>query len=392
MHAALVQPCLSASPADTAPRPLLAAEGARIVLGLGDGALTAPVKLAPNTLLGPRGAALAGRLGPLFVCDTGHHRLLVWRMAPQEDGAPADFVFGQPDFVSKGRNAEREIGPNTLAVPTGITVGCGVLAVADTWNHRVLIWHGMPLSPRQTPDIVLGQADFTSGLANRGRDKPAADTLNRCYGVAIRGGRLIVADTGNRRLLVWNTLPQINGAPADIVLGQRDFWTRDAGGGPVDASGMRWPHAASVDGGRLFVSDAGTSRVMVWHHIPDGNGAPCDVMLGQADFTGADHNRGATDPTGASLHMPYGVAAMPGRLVVADTANSRLLGFDLAELRMGIAADRLAGQHDFRDKGENRRERPVRDTLCWPHGVSMCGDTALIADTGNNRVLLWDIA
>jgi hypothetical protein len=392
MQVSLIQPHRPAALFDNPPRPLLAAGGARVILGgLRDEALAAPISPSAHTLFGPRGAALAGPHGPLFVCDTGHHRLLTWRLVPEDDGTPTDLAFGQPDFVSEGRNAKREVGPNTLNVPTGVAIGCGVLAVADAWNHRVLIWHGLPLSPKQAPDIVLGQADFTSGLANRGRDKPAADTLNWCYGVAIRGGRLIVADTGNRRVLVWNTLPQINGAPADLVLGQRNFWTRDEGsGGPVDAVGMRWPHAAAIDGGQLFVADAGTSRIMVWHHIPDINGTPCDMVLGQAGFAAGEHNRGAYDPTAATLQMPYGVAATPGRLVVADTANSRLLGFDLAELETGAAADHLAGQRSFHDKGENRWERPDRDTVCWPYGVSLCGDTAVVADSGNNRVLLWD--
>jgi len=395
MQVALVQPHRPAPGIGIAPRGLLAASGARVVLGgLAKNALAAPVRPAADTLFGPRGAALAGPQGPLFVCDTGHHRLLAWRLIPQQDGTPADLVFGQPDFTSEGRNAKRDVGPHTLNVPTGVAIGPGgVLAVADAWNHRVLLWHGLPLSSKQPPDIVLGQADFISGLANRGRDKPAADTLNWCYGVAISGGRLIVTDTGNRRVLVWNTLPRINGAPADLVLGQRDFWTRDeGGGGAMDAAGMRWPHAAALDGGRLFVADAGTSRIMVWHHLPDTNGAPCDAVLGQANFTDADHNRGAYDPAAATLHMPYGIAALAGRLFVADTANSRLLGFDLAELDVGAAADSLTGQHNFHDKGENRWERPGRDTLCWPYGISLCSDTAIIADSGNNRVLLWDAA
>jgi hypothetical protein len=155
---------------------------------------------------------------------------------------------------------------------------------------------------------------------------------------------------------------------------------------------MRWPHAVAIDGGRLFVADAGTSRIMVWDHIPEANGAPCDGVLGQADFTGADHNRGAYDPSAASLHMPYGIAATAGSLIVADTANSRLLGYNLGQLMMGFGADRLSGQRDFHDKGENRWERPGRDTLCWPYGVSLCGKTAVVADSGNNRVLLWDAA
>ena len=390
MDMALAQPDRAVLTGADASHTLLARRGARVVLG----GVDAPLRAEADTLSGPRSAVLAGPHGPLFVCDTNHHRLLIWRLAPHADRTPADLVFGQPDWISAGRNARREIGPDTLNMPTGVAVGAGVLAVADAWNHRVLIWHGLPLSAKQPPDVVLGQIDFRSGLANRGRDRPAADTLNWCYGVAIRAGRLIVADTGNRRVLVWNSVPQINGAPADLVLGQRDFWSRDEGGHPSDANGaaagMRWPHAVALDGGRLLVADAGASRVMVWHHMPDLDGAPCDAVLGQANFGAAEHNRGASDPTAASLHMPHGIAAQAALVVVADTANSRLLGFEPAELDTGAAADRLAGQVGFAEKGENRWGDAGRDTLCWPYGISLCGATAVIADTGNNRVLLWD--
>ena len=395
MLVSLVQPHRVPPFIEPPPRPLLATAGARVILGgLGQSELTAPVRPAPDTLFGPRGVALAGDDGPLFVCDSGHHRLLVWRKAPRTDTTPADLVFGQPDFVSEGRNAKREIGADTLNMPTAVAIDSdGVLAVADAWNHRVLIWHGLPMSAGQPPDIVLGQADFTSGLANRGHDNPDADTLNWPYGVAIGSGKLIVTDTGNRRALVWNGLPKINGAPADLVLGQSDFQTRHEGGGiAIAAAGMRWPHAAAFDGKQLFVADAGTSRIMVWHHLPEANGALCDMVVGQPSFTGTDHNCGSYEPTATSLNMPYGLVVKTRQLMVADTANSRLLGYDLATLDMGGAADRIAGQPGFHSKGENRWQRPGRDTLCWPYGVAIRGDTAVIADSGNNRVLLWDAA
>jgi hypothetical protein len=248
-----------------------------------------------------------------------------------------------------------------------------------------------PLLAPSGARVVLGGLDAGALAAPA---QPAADTLFGPRGAALAGpqGPLFVCDTGNRRVLVWHTLPQRNGAPADLVLGQRDFTTRDAGGGDdIDAAGMRWPHAAALDGGRLFVSDAGTSRIMVWHHLPETDGAPCDAVIGQADFAGADNNRGAYDPTAGSLHLPYGVAATAGHLFVADTANSRLLGYDLAGLDSGMAADRLVGQHDFHGKGENRWERPGRGTLCWPFGISLAGDTAVVADSGNNRLLLWEL-
>jgi len=76
--------------------------------------------------------------------------------------------------------------------------------------------------------------------------------------------------------------------------------------------------------------------------------------------------------------------------VVADTANSRLLAFDLSALAMGVPAIGVAGQRGFSDKGDNRWGAATRDSLCWPYNVAACGDTLVIADSGNNRVLLWE--
>jgi len=128
---------------------------------------------------------------------------------------------------------------------------------------------------------------------------------------------------------------------------------------------------------------------MVWQTLPTTDGVPCDFVLGQSDMRGLDHNRAAYDPTANALNMPYGLGAQGARVVVADTANSRLLGFDADHLAMGATATRLAGQHDFTAKGDNRWGVPRRDSLCWPYDVAYCGDRAVIADSGNNRVLLW---
>jgi hypothetical protein len=378
-----------------AAQPLLDAAGPRAILGghVSGNGLPAPIAPQADTLFGARGVGLASAAGPLFVCDSGHHRLLIWTHTPASDQVPADLLIGQPDFRREGRNAKGEVGAATLNVPTGVAAAEDVLAVADAWNHRVLLWHGYPDAVNRPADVVLGQADFTGSLANRGADSADADTLYWCYGVAIADGRLIVADTGNRRVLVWERIPMINGAPADLVMGQRDFTTRDENAGESGgALGVRWPHAIDVADGRILVADAGNNRIMVWHALPQANGVPCDFVLGQADAMRLDHNRGAYDPTAASLNMPYGLAVEGERLIVADTANSRLLGFDMDGLGMGAAATRLAGQYEFTAKGDNRWCLPVRDSLCWPYDVAGCGDTLVIADAGNNRVLVWEVA
>lgn len=383
----------SANPGSSPPvaLPLLDPRGPAVVLGARAAGfdLTQPVVPSNTTLFGPRGAALAGAQGPLLVADTGHHRLLVWRQAPDADHVPADLVIGQADFSREGRNAKGEAGAASLNVPTGIAATPDVLAVADAWNHRVLIWHGLPEKNNRPADVVLGQADFSAMLANRG-GAPRADTLNWCYGVAIRDGALIVCDTGNRRVLVWETIPTLNGTPADLVLGQGAMDCRDENGGRgVDACGMRWPHGAAMSGAALLVADSGNNRVMVWHRMPSKNGAPCDLVLGQADMGAAEHNGARYLPDAASLNMPYGCASMGEHILVADTANSRLLGFAAGALSTGAPARRLSGQPDFQSKGDNRWAAPVRDSLCWPYGVTAMGETAVIADSGNNRVLLW---
>jgi hypothetical protein len=373
--------------------PLLTAQGARVVLGgkIDEQGLARPIAPGPATMFGPRGAALADGDGSPFVCDTGHHRLLIWKHAPEAGDTPADVLIGQPDFSCEGRNAKREIGPATLNVPTGICAADGVIAVAVAWNHRVLLWRGFPDASNRPADVALGQADFRGGLANRGSNAPSDDTLNWCYDVAIADGHLIVANTGNRRLLVWNEIPQINAAPADLLLGQRDMSTRDENAGDgAGARGMRWPHAVAVAEGAILVADAGNNRVMAWRGWPEASGAPCDFVLGQADVMRLDHNRGAYYPTGCAMNMPYGLCVRGERLIVADTANSRLLGFCVDELAMGANASRLAGQRDFTQKGDNRWAPAVRDSLCWPYGVAACGSTLAIADSGNNRVLLWE--
>ncbi len=353
--------------------------------------LAIPVAPRATSLFGPRGASLMGPRGPLWVSDTGHHRLLGWARLPDADNAPADWVIGQPDFTREGRNAKGQPGPATLNVPTGVTpLGDGI-AVADAWNHRVLIWHERPERSNAPANVVLGQGDFAAVEANGGHATASAQSLFWPYGVHWDGVRLWVADTGNRRVLMWHDVPMSNGCPADLVLGQDDFGTRDEnGGGEPSLSSMRWPHDMTIWNGSLCVTDAGNNRIMIWDVLPTRNDQACDRLLGQVDPTRVDHNQSLYWPSACTLHMPYGIASSGKWLVSADTANSRLLGWHAKGNAHQAGA--LTGQDDFHAKGDNRWALASRDSLCWPYGIAVCGDVAVVADSGNNRVLLWRLA
>ena len=364
----------------------LDAKGARVVLGAED-AFSESIVPSSHSLFGPRGAALTAD-GALWVADTGHHRLLGWPALPKRDNEPAEWLIGQPRFGAEGRNAKGEVHGASLNVPTGVCACGDGLAVADAWNHRVLIWFRAPRSSHQPADVVLGQTDAASNFINRGADRPHADTLYWPYGVFWDGARLWVADTGNRRVLRFDGLPQKSGATADLVLGQPDFEHRDENAGGVSAATLRWPHAVMTWQGHLCVADAGNNRVLLWHHDPAENMTPSDAILGQGDTQTLDHNRGEYWPSARCFNMPYGLAVHDERLFVADTANSRLLRFDRPLIGQAQA---LAGQPGFADKGDNRWLAATRDSLCWPYAISFAGDTAVIVDSGNNRVLLWDV-
>ncbi|MBW4559065.1 MAG: hypothetical protein KME59_24715 [Trichormus sp. ATA11-4-KO1] len=369
----------------------LSPHGAEVILGniIEPEILAIPIAPSPVSMFGPRGACLLSTTGSLWVSDTGHHRLLGWQNLPTRDSQPADWVIGQPDFYHEGQNAKGTPGKATFNVPTGICA-CGAgLAVADAWNHRVLIWKTLPEDSNVPADLVLGQADFINNESNRGSQVAAANTMHWPYGVFYYQGRLFVADTGNRRVLIWQQLPTENGQPADLVLGQPDMISRNEnGGGSPTAASMRWCHDITVWGGNLVVTDAGNNRVMIWQGIPTENNALCTVVLGQKNFDCVEMNQGVYFPNASSLSMPYGVGVADDWLIVADTANSRLLGWR----KPGVKANAVVGQKDFQSKGENHNfGLPKRDSLNWCYGVKVCGDTAVIADSGNNRVLLWGV-
>ncbi len=370
--------------------PALDPAGPRCVLGWDETGFAVPNAPSASVLFGPRGAALMPD-GSLWVADTGHHRLLGWRKCPEIDNQPADILIGQPTFAHEGRNAKTEPTAVTMNVPTGVSPwGKTGLAVADAWNHRVLLWRHLPTEHNQPADIILGQPDAHSILANHGSDAPTATSLHWPYGVSAKGNAIYVCDTGNRRVLVWQA-PEETGQPADLVLGQRDFVTRDENAGePVGPTGMRWPHTVTFWDGTLCVSDAGNNRIMIWQTPPQQNGTPCDTVLGQANMYDCDHNQTSYYPRADTTNMPYAAAAAGERLLVADTANSRLIGFEDQET--GAPATLLAAQPDFASKGDNRWGIAERDSLCWPYGLTVQGQTAVISDSGNNRVMLWTVA
>jgi hypothetical protein len=345
-------------------------------LGLPDAQPTA------SQLYAPRGVHLEGDV--LVVADTGNHRVLIWHGIPTEHGTDADVVLGQPDFITEGcRGAARG-----MRLPTGIAVIDGDLHVADAWHHRILVYQGIPTSSDTAPTSVIGQPDLLSVEPNRGGECDAT-SFYWPFGLAHVAGWTWVTDTGNKRVLGWEGRLE-PGRPADVVLGQDDEHGRsDNRGALPDGGGMRWPHAVAGTEEVLFVADAGNHRVLVWN-APPTTERFADAALGQVDLlTTGEWPYGPQGPE--RMRFPYSLALDAGRLAVADTANNRVLLWRTLPTGSGAPADEVLGQDSFDGGGENRWESVRDDTLCWPYGIALAGTTLAIADSGNNRVMLWDV-
>lgn len=377
-------------------RPLLPQE-AELWLGApAPGGLALPSATpSASTLYAPRGVYLSDDL--LAVADSGNHRILIWRGVPDRDHAAADLVLGQPNAQSEGPAAAGRGPENGFHLPTGILVHQGRLFVADAWHHRILVWDRIPERSDEPPSWALGQENLSLVTPNRGRSNAAtaavgADGLYWPYGIGIVDDVFYVTDTGNRRVLVWNGVPTED-RPADAVLGQPDFVSSDENrGAEPGPRSFRWPHAVAGADGIFWVADAGDHRVLGWRGDAffARSDRDADLALGQRDLTSASEFPYAPQ-SATTLRFPYGLATDGGVLAVADTANNRVLLWDHPPRSIGAAADRVVGQASFIQNGENRWQAVRRDTLCWPYGIALSGGRLAIADSGNNRVVVWRI-
>ncbi len=223
----------------------------------------------PDSLLYPGAVVVRG--DDVWVSDSGNSRVLHYT-APTSNKPSADFVLGQyGSFHTRAKNNDGT-GAHGDAASADNLFNCiglaldayGGLYVADWANHRVLHYEN-PLTTDATADAVFGQPDFLSNFPDNGG---VDGGLQLPAGLALdRHGDLIVADSGNHRLLTCVD-PLYDQAAADMVFGQLGSFAADAvnhGLGPLtaDAAALHGPTGVAVDeAGAVYVVDTNNSRVL----------------------------------------------------------------------------------------------------------------------------------
>lgn len=341
-------------------------------------------------------------------------RLLVFDSPPTFNFEPASRVVGQAGFTTNGQIDYRGISATTLAGPGDVAIGGGFVAVADTSNNRVLLYRATDIAAgNQAASVVLGQTDSASYVPNFDQQTPSAARMSGPSGVALDGTHLIVADTENHRVLVWNSVPSTTGVPADMVLGQADFSGRKPNRGngdqngdgysDADALGFFYPTGVASDGTHLFVADRLNNRVLAWTTFPSTNGQAADDVIGQADFTssGANAVSGPYAFVPDGLDLPTGVTLAGTTLWVADTENNRVVRWDDATTSPipGAFAGQSSGTSVANPNyfvapgtaiGQAQTVPTTATSVLRPRAVAVVGGTLYVSESDSNRVHMLD--
>lgn len=359
------------------------------------------------------GGIAVDQAGDLFVADVFNARVLKYDtpldLNSGEPGAGdtvADVVFGQNDFSSAAQcGKNRRESASVLCEPEGVAVDpIGHVYISDA--SRVLEFDPSSSNGPQVARRVYGQRNFTSYVCG----PPDADSLcNPLLPAVDSAGRLYVPDGTNNRVLIYDS-PLVS-TLATRELGQFDFKHSTTNfPGPRSLS---VPSATVTDtNGHLYVADSFSSRVLGWSSASGfANGQPADLVLGQPDFYSTHCHLLGPPPCSAAVRCikkggtpkpdrssplicsPQGLAADgSGNLFISDTDNNRVLIF-------ANPFDSCAGKFpcvgatpmliiDGKNDAFHCR-KPSANTLCSPDQLAIDNVGNLwIADYSNSRVVL----
>jgi len=276
--------------------------------------------------------------------------------------------------------------------------GMGV-ASAQTLNPKPVKALGAPhlLATQANP----GALDSTNPNYIEGRElfNPTAIALDP----STNPPAVYIADTTNNRVLGWKYTSQLaNGAPADVVLGQKDFFSTLPQGPGGLVTGLNAPTGVAVDkSGNVYVADTGNNRILRFPQpfTQRDSPKPVDLILGQSGFNTSNPNPQGVLATSLFLSNQQGfpphigLALGPsGDLFVTDPGNNRVLRYPVAALNAGqngAAADLQLGQATFTSNSLGPANRGDKTALAAPTALAFDSAGRLYVGDAAARVLVY---
>ena len=291
--------------------------------------------------LSPHGIALAPD-GSIYVADSNNHRIVKLDANGKTllsfgtwSGEPPNNNFLNPNWNPPG---------GTFYEPWDVAIGPdGSVYAADLWNSRVQkfdangkfikMWGGFGDS--------AGQASGEEGRFYGPR------------GIAVgKNGRVYVADTGNKRVQVFDE--------------DGNFILQFGGSGLLDGNLDEPVGIAVSDNGEVIVADTWNGRIQVFS-AEDGQALRRWNIDGWFDLAAPDLGQ-------SKVGKPYVGIGPDGRIYVADQAGNRILVFNAAGEYQ--AAFGRFGEDEF--------------SFAAPSGVAIDDEgNVLVVDTGSNRAMVF---
>lgn len=314
-----------------------------------------PLKLSPHT--DPGGALrFPGKIKACpsldgtklwALADTGHHQIVVLE---DDGGEVVRYGSGEAGFNDGGVDA-------AFNGPEGLCCDGDFIYVADTRNHAI-----------RRIDRASGQVDTLAGLGCRGAilrqpEPGAGSALASPWDVEIKDGMVYFANAGSHQI-----------GAVDLATGMVSVAAGTGGENIQDGSAanalLAQPSGLALAPGSsaLYFADSETSAVRRLRL----DTKRVDTLVGAGLFEFGHVNGELAE---ARLQHPLGVAAVDGRVFVADSYNSAVRVIDLAEETVADIDGLTCTDPVCRPPAE-----PAGIVADGPHRL-------LVSDTNNHRIM-----
>lgn len=214
------------------------------------------------------------------------------------------------------------------------------------------------------------------------------DQFRSAGGLASDGQHLWVVDLRSSRAVQLNAQPVVNQPKFDLAIGQASL-TEDVDG--PDALHLKQPQSGLADPN----GDVSSDGTIVAIADGEANRVLIWSQLPAASGVNWDLVLGQTSATSSvagtsatQLNAPRGVFTDGKVLLVADTLNNRVLVWTSIPTVNDQAADLVLGQADF-DSAE-APDPPTPSSMNQPADVFYDGERLFVSDSQNNRVMVWE--
>ncbi|HYG82619.1 MAG TPA: thioredoxin-like domain-containing protein, partial [Pyrinomonadaceae bacterium] len=283
----------------------------------------------------------------LFIADSNHNRIVVTKL----DGAPLEIIG-----TGERGAADGDFSRASFYRPQGMALEGDSLYVADTENHLV---RRVDLKARKVETVAgTGRQMSEYGLTGPARTVP----LNSPWDLQLMGRTLYIAMAGPHQ--IWK-----------LDLDKQEVQTFAGSGrearidGGLAEAGFAQPSGLAFDGKTLFVAD---SEANIVRAIDTGAPAPEVRTLAGGDLFEFGDEDGAGDDV--RLQHPLGLAALDGKILIADTYNHKIKQLD----------PRDGSVKTLFGTGKPGQSDGAQASFYEPGGLSVARGKLYVADTNNH--------